>query len=60
MAKNVHSLQAHPPHMSPARRPPLWDDSDAQVGEGTQIQLVSLGLNIGRLPLIKRHGLTGK
>jgi hypothetical protein len=27
-----------PSHLTPARGPPLWDDSDAQVGEGTQIE----------------------
>ena len=25
---------SEPPHISPARGPPLWDDCDAQVGEG--------------------------
>ena len=30
-------IQAHD-RASPARVPPLWDDCDAQVGEGTQIE----------------------
>ena len=25
---------SEPPHISPAHGPPLWDDCDAQVGEG--------------------------
>ena len=31
-------VESKPPHISPARGPPLWDDCDAQVGEGTQIE----------------------
>jgi hypothetical protein len=27
-----------PPRLSPARGPPLWDDCDPQVGEGSQIE----------------------
>jgi hypothetical protein len=27
-------VDSEPPHISPARGPPLWDDCDAQVGEG--------------------------
>jgi hypothetical protein len=28
---------SEPPHMAPARGPPMWDGCDAQAGEGTQI-----------------------
>ena len=31
-------VEPEPAHISPARGPPLWDDCDAQVGEGTQIE----------------------
>ena len=31
-------VESEPPHISPAREPPLWDDCDAQVGEGTQVE----------------------
>ena len=31
-------VESKPPHISPARGPPLWEDCDAQVGEGTQIE----------------------
>ena len=27
-------VASEPPHISPARGPPLWDESDAHVGEG--------------------------
>ena len=27
-------VDSKPPHISPARGPPLWDDCDAHVGEG--------------------------
>ena len=27
-------VDSEPPHISPARGPPLWDDCDAHVGEG--------------------------
>ena len=27
-------VDSEPPHVSPARRPPLWDDCDAQTDEG--------------------------
>jgi hypothetical protein len=30
--------QSQPPHVAPARGSPLWDECDAQVGEGTQIE----------------------
>ena len=31
-------VPAEPPCISPARRPPLWEDCDAQVGEGAQFE----------------------
>lgn len=31
-------VDAEPPHITPARGPPLWDDCDAQAGEGSQIE----------------------
>ena len=31
-------VESKPPHISPARGSPLWEDCDAQVGEGTQIE----------------------
>ena len=31
-------VESEPPHIAPARGPPLWEDGDAQVGEGTQIE----------------------
>ena len=31
-------VQAVPPRLSPARGPPLWDECDAQVGEGAQVE----------------------
>ena len=27
-----------PPHIAPARGPPLWDDCDSQMEEGAQIE----------------------
>ena len=35
---NGHVLESEPPHIAPARGPPLWEDFDAQVGEGSQIE----------------------
>ena len=32
-------VDSRPPHISPARGPPLWDDSDAQMGEGVEVEL---------------------
>ncbi len=29
--------QTKPPRITPARGPPLWDDGDAQVGEGVDV-----------------------
>ena len=29
-------VDSEPPHISPARGPPLWDDCDAQVDDGVQ------------------------
>ena len=31
-------VDSEPPHIAPARGPPLWDNSDAQVGESAQIE----------------------
>ena len=31
-------VDLEPPHISPARGPPLWDDCDAQTDEGAQIE----------------------
>jgi hypothetical protein len=31
-------VQAEPPCISPARGPPLWADSDPQVGEGGRVE----------------------
>jgi hypothetical protein len=30
-------VESEPPHITPARGPPLWDTSDAQAGEGSQV-----------------------
>ncbi len=30
-------VDCEPPHITPARGPPLWQDCDAQTGEGAQI-----------------------
>jgi hypothetical protein len=30
-------VASEPPHIAPARGPPLWDDGDAQAGEGSQV-----------------------
>ena len=31
-------VDSEPPHISPARGPPLWDDCDAQMDDGAQIE----------------------
>ncbi len=31
-------VDPQPAHIAPARRPPLWNDCDAQVGVGVQIE----------------------
>lgn len=31
-------VDSEPPHISPARGPPLWDDFDAQTDDGAQIE----------------------
>ncbi|OIQ68276.1 putative transposase [mine drainage metagenome] len=31
-------VDSQPPHLSQARGPPLWEDCDAQAGEGSQIE----------------------
>jgi hypothetical protein len=35
---NHIGVDSEPPHISPARGPPLWDDCDAQVGEGVAVE----------------------
>ena len=32
-------MASEPPHIAPARGPPLWENFDAQVGEGSKIEL---------------------
>jgi hypothetical protein len=34
----IESVDSEPPRISPARGPPLWDDCDAQTGDGVQIE----------------------
>ena len=31
---NYIGMDSEPPHIAPARGPPLWDDCDARIGEG--------------------------
>ena len=31
-------VDSQPPHISPARGPPLWGDCDAQMGEGVEVE----------------------
>lgn len=31
-------VDSEPPHIFPARGPPLWEDCGAQMGEGLQIE----------------------
>ena len=31
-------VASEPPRISPARGPPLWEDGDAQMGEGVQVE----------------------
>jgi len=31
-------VDSQPPHISPARGPPLWEDCDAQMDDGVQIE----------------------
>ena len=35
---NHIGVESEPPHISPARGPPLWDGCDAQVDDGVQIE----------------------
>jgi hypothetical protein len=35
---NHISVESEPPHIAPARGPPLWDELDAQVCEAAQIE----------------------
>ncbi len=32
-------VESEPPRISPARGPPLWDDCDAHVDEGIEVEL---------------------
>ena len=31
-------MDSEPPHIAAARGPPLWEDCDAQMGEGVEIE----------------------
>jgi hypothetical protein len=31
-------VESEPPRITPARGPPLWDDGNAQAGEGSPIE----------------------
>jgi hypothetical protein len=31
-------VESEPPRIAPARGPPLWEDCDAQMGEGVEIE----------------------
>jgi len=31
-------VDSQPPHISPARGPPLWDECDAQTGDGVEVE----------------------
>jgi hypothetical protein len=35
---NHIGVESEPPHIAPARGPPLWDACDAQVGEGVEVE----------------------
>ena len=35
---NAVQTQPEPPRIAPARGPPLWEDCDAQMGEGVEIE----------------------
>ena len=35
-------VESKPPHISPARGRPLWEDCDAQVGEGTKSSRIGI------------------
>ena len=37
-------VDSEPPHISPARGPPLWDDCDTQMYDGAQIELADWDL----------------
>ena len=30
-------VESEPPNIAPARGPPMWEDFDAQMGEGAQV-----------------------
>jgi hypothetical protein len=38
-------VDAEPPHISPARGPPMWDDCDAQMDDGVQIAQTGIWQN---------------
>lgn len=46
--KSIHyyiGVDSEPPYIAPARGPPLWEDcSDAQIGEGVEIEPADRGL----------------
>ena len=31
-------VQSEPPNIAPARGPPMWDECDAHMGEGVQVE----------------------
>jgi hypothetical protein len=35
---NHIGVDSQPPHIAPARGLPLWDDGDAQIGEGVAVE----------------------
>ena len=35
---NHIGVESDPPHIAPARGPPLWEGCDAQVGEGADVE----------------------
>lgn len=35
---NHIAVDSAPPHIAPTRGSPLWDDCDAQIGEGDEIE----------------------
>ena len=50
-------VDSEPPHLSPARGPPLWDDCDVQTGEGVTQPSQRYGLYLRRFFRVKvPHG----
>ena len=43
-------VDSEPPHISPARGPPLWEDCDAQMDDGVQIEPADWDLAAQRAP----------